>query len=242
MYRRRVDCLKEADRAKDEFLAVLSHELKTPLTNLLGWSKLALDKQTPEFTMRAMEVIQRNALRQKRLVEEILDLSRLVHRIIELESECTDLWTQASQSVESARQVAVERKLHLVLDPPSVPLPIYADPIRLQQCIGNLLHNSLKFTPAGGTITVSCRRDGDQAVLAVRDTGCGIDEAALPALFAAFRQVDRNERHGGLGLGLAIARGLVELHGGQIAAYSSGKNQGATFIISLPLTPDNSRG
>ena len=230
-----ITALKEADRAKDEFLAVLSHELQTPLTSMLGWSAEALRVGTPEMMAQAMEVVHRNAVRQKYLVAEILEMSRLLHRKVSLLPEATDLWTQAHHAVENMAHVLANRDVRLLLGPPGDPLPIRVDPVRLQQCIGNLLNNSLKFTPDGGMITVSCRRDDDRAVLRVRDTGRGIDPAALPAVFQAFRQVDRDERAGGLGLGLAITRGIVELHGGQIVADSAGKGLGSTFTITLPI-------
>jgi len=227
--------LLAADRAKDEFLAVISHELQTPLTNMLGWSTEALRVGTPELMAKAMEVVHRNAVRQKRLVLDILDMSRLIHRKIELVPEPTDLWVQASQAVENVQHAAVGRQLHLLITPQADPLPIYADPARLQQCIGNLLNNSLKFTPQGGKITLSCHRDGEQAVLAITDTGCGIDPAALPTLFQVFRQVDRDERHGGLGLGLAVTHGIIKLHGGSLTADSPGKDRGSSFSIILPI-------
>ena len=236
------EALLAADRAKDEFLAIISHELQTPLTSMLGWSSEALLAGTPELMAQSMEIVHRNAVRQKRLVDEILDMSRLIHRKIELIPEFTDLWTQASQAVENVRLIAADRQLQLVLAPPSGSLPISADAARLQQCLGNLLHNSLKFTPAGGTITVSCRLEGEQAILTITDTGCGIDPSALPVLFQAFRQVDRSERHGGLGLGLAVTRGIVELHGGSISADSAGKDQGCTFTIILPIANTSSGG
>ena len=230
-----ITALKEADSAKDEFLAVLSHELQTPLTNMLGWSAEALEVGSPELMAQAMEVVHRNALRQKRLVEDILDMSRLIHRKIELQPELIDLHAQACQAMENVRHAAAERRLQLACEPFDEPLPIHADPVRLQQCIGNLLHNSLKFTPAGGTITVRCRRDGARASLAIIDTGRGIAPAALPTLFQVFRQVDRNERHGGLGLGLAVTHGIVQLHGGDIRAESAGLDQGSTFTLTLPI-------
>ena len=226
---------KKAERAKDEFLAVLSHELQTPLTNMLGWSRLALERQSTEYTARAMEVVHRNALRQKRLVEELLDMSRLIHRKIELKLEQTDSSIQLQQAVENVQHDAAQRRITLLVDPQTEPLPIQVDPVRLQQCLGNLLYNSLKFTPEGGTITVSCRRESDHAVLSVHDTGRGISRDELPTLFALFRQVDRDERAGGLGLGLSIVRGIVELHGGRVWADSPGAGLGSTFSLAFPL-------
>ena len=229
---------KAADRAKDEFLAVLSHELQTPLTNMLGWSEMALDRQSAEFMTQAMEVVRRNAVRQKRLVDELLVMSRLIHHKIALVLEQTDGRTQVRQAVENVQPDAADRRIALVVDPLTAPLPLRADPVRLQQCLGNLLHNSLKFTPEGGTITVGCHREGDEVIFYVHDTGRGIDAAALPALFALFRQVDRDERAGGLGLGLAVVRGIVELHGGRVWADSPGLGQGSTFYLAFPLATE----
>ncbi len=229
-----ITALKEADHAKDEFLAVLSHELQTPLTAILGWSAEALRQDNPDFINHAMAVVHRNAVRQARLVNEILDMSRLIHRKITLEPVPTDLWMQANLAVENVRHLAAERTLSLTLAPTDEPLPITADPERLQQCIANLLHNSVKFTPTDGSITVRCCRVGSEALLSVCDTGRGIPPEELPTVFAVFRQVNRDEKAGGLGLGLAVTRGIVELHGGRIWADSAGVGQGSTFTIALP--------
>ncbi len=230
--------LRAADRAKDEFLAVLSHELQTPLTNMLGWSAEALHDGSPAFMAQAMAVVHRNAERQKRLVDEILDMSRLIHRKIDLAREATELGAQARQAVEQVRHLAAERQLTLTLEPAPGPLPICADPARLQQCLGNLLHNSLKFTPTGCAITVRCTRADAQAALTITDTGRGIDAAALPTLFQPFVQVERDERTGGLGLGLTVARGILALHGGTLTADSPGRELGSTFTVTLPLADE----
>ncbi len=232
-----ITVLKEADQAKDEFLAVLSHELQTPLTNMLGWSVEGLRSDDPAFPRHALEVVHRNAVRQRRLVDEMLDMSRLIHRKIQLEVERLDVRAQAELAVENALPTATDRGLTLHMDIGDDPLPVLGDPHRLQQCIGNLVHNALKFTPAGGTVTVACRRAANQAVLTVTDTGRGIAPDALPTLFQVFHQVNRDERAGGLGLGLAVTRGIIELHGGAITADSAGENRGCTFTIILPLAP-----
>lgn len=227
---------READRAKDEFLSILSHELQTPVTSILGWAQLALKQQSPELNTRALEIVQRNARRQRVMVEELLDVSRLLNRKIELQMEVVDLRAEARQAVENLQVAAAERALTLTCAPGADdPLPVLGDPERLQQCLGNLLRNSLKFTPAGGQITVACTREDDQAVLRVHDTGRGLRPEALPAIFQLFRQVDRDERAGGLGLGLAVTRGLIDLHGGAITAASPGPGHGSTFTITLPL-------
>ncbi len=230
-----ISSLKEADRAKDEFLAVLSHELQTPLTAILGWSDLALDNGTPLFLRQALEVVLRNARRQQVLIADMLDMSRLIHRKLELSLTITDLKQQAQQAVENLRHQADERRIHLTLRAATVPLPIHADPMRFQQCLGNLLQNSLKFTPAGGNISVTTRRKEQTAVITVRDTGQGMSPETIQTIFSPFLQIDPDEQNGGLGLGLAITRGIIELHGGQICATSPGKGRGSTFTITLPL-------
>lgn len=227
--------LMEADQAKDEFLAVLSHELQTPLTSMLGWSAEAIRVGTPEMMARAMEIVHRNALRQKRLIDDILDMSRLIHHKIYLQLEVSDLWMQVKMAVENVQQNATEQKISLTLAPLEMPLPIQVDINRMQQCITNLLYNSLKFTPEGGTISVTCSIEGKRGVLRICDTGRGISAEALPMIFDIFRQVKRDEQVGGLGLGLAIARGIIKLHGGGITAESAGENLGSTFTIYLPL-------
>ncbi|HEY3378365.1 MAG TPA: ATP-binding protein [Armatimonadota bacterium] len=222
-------------QAKDEFLSLFSHELQTPLTSILGWSEMALDRQQPELMAKAMQVVRRNAVRQKRLVDELLDMSRLQHGRIQLQRERLDLPRQLQYALKTVQADADERSLTLTCVPCAETLRVLADATRLQQCLGNLLHNSLRFTPAGGAITLACHREDAQAVLTVHDTGRGISLKALPSLFAAFHQVNRDERSGGLGLGLAVTRGLVELHGGRIWVESPGEGQGSTFAIALPL-------
>jgi len=230
--------LKEADKAKDEFLAILSHELQTPLTCILGWSELALSQGTPELLHQAMTVVQRNAHRQKALIADMLDMSRLIHRKLMISLQVTDLIEQTQQAVENMQQQAKHQQITIAFHTEGPSLPIYADAARLQQCLDNLLNNSLKFTPAGGTITVRCRPERDMACLTVQDTGRGILPEALPTIFNPFRQVDRDENAGGLGLGLAIVRGIIELHNGRVWADSAGIGKGCTFTITLPLHPD----
>ncbi|MHB9132734.1 MAG: PAS domain S-box protein [Armatimonadota bacterium] len=228
-----ITALKEADRAKDQFLAVLSHELKTPLTSILGWTQAA--RTHPENIPRALEVIERNARRQGRILEDLLDVSRMVYGKMFIQTEPTDLWRLAEQSAESVMQEAKDRGLTLALEPPRKPLPIEADPPRILQAIGNLLANAMKFTPPGGRITVSGRRKGGMGAISVRDTGRGIPREELAGLFRTFHQVQRSEAAGGLGLGLALVKGIVELHGGHAEVASRGPGKGSTFMIALPL-------
>ncbi|MHB9133911.1 MAG: PAS domain S-box protein [Armatimonadota bacterium] len=230
-----VSALKEADQAKDEFLAVLSHEMKTPLTSIIGWTEMALKRRLTAFYPDALVVIQRNARRQQALIDEMLDMSHLLHRKFSITPQPGDLGELARQAVENIRFTAEEKGLTLVFASSEAPLPVHADPLRLQQCLGNLLQNSLKFTPTGGVITVACRQEGREAVVSIRDTGRGIDPQALEAIFKPFCQFNRDERTGGLGLGLAVTRGIIELHQGAITAASEGEGQGSTFTIRLPL-------
>ena len=227
--------LKDADRAKDEFLAVLSHELQTPLTSILGWADLALAKDDPAFMPRALQVINRNAERLRLLIAGMLDMSRIIHRKMALSPILIDARLQALHAVENVQCQADEQSRAVALRLNAEPLPVLADPVRLQQCLDNLLHNSLKFTAAGGQVTLSCRREGAEAIIAVQDSGRGVAPHLLSTLFDPFTQVNRDERHGGLGLGLAITRGIIELHGGRIWAESPGEAQGCTITIALPL-------
>lgn len=234
-----ITALKEADRAKDEFLAILSHELQTPLTSILGWSDLALVGNSPELLAQAMTIVQRNARRQKALIADMLDMSRLIHRKLAITPTQTDLNEQVHLAVENVLRQAHLQQITVMLQLAATPLPIFADPSRLQQCLDNLLHNSMKFTPPGGTITVTCQRDSESALLTVQDTGRGIAPANLPLIFTPFRQVNRLEPAGGLGLGLAIVRGIIDLHGGRIWAESAGIGKGSAFHIALSLYTHN---
>jgi PAS domain S-box-containing protein len=233
-----VTALREADRAKDEFLAVLSHELQTPLTSILGWTDLALAGDGSLYR-QALDVVLRNAHRQERLVKDMLDMSRLLHRKLHLSRSQTDLAEEVRNAVESLAQTIDSwgGTLRVVCD--DTPLTIFADGVRLQQCITNLLLNAIKFTPGDGCITLHCLREEAQAVLEVADTGRGIDPRDLPVVFTAFQQVERDERAGGLGLGLALVRGIVALHGGTVTADSPGCFQGCTFRVRLPLAAES---
>ncbi|MHB0937464.1 MAG: PAS domain S-box protein [Armatimonadota bacterium] len=232
-----ITAIKELDHAKDEFLAVLSHELKTPLTPMLGWAEFALSQSTEDSLLRqAMVIVYRNARRQQQLIDELLDMSRLQHRRMGCTPEPTDLGRLAGQAVERAEEAAAKKGITLDYTACNDKLPIFTDPFRVELCIGHLLSNGIKFTPAGGTVTISCRREEKKAVLTVGDTGRGIAPEALPTIFTPFRQVDRDEAAGGLGLGLAIVRGIVELHHGRVHAESPGLELGSTFIIELPIS------
>ncbi|WP_256775154.1 MULTISPECIES: PAS domain-containing sensor histidine kinase [unclassified Stenotrophomonas] len=224
-------------RLKDEFLATLSHELRTPLTTILGWSELLLqrvDNTSPLF--KGLGVIANSAMAQKRLISDMLDLSSMLLGKVQLEVEVLDLRTQLTEAMGAQELVAEGKALQMSLVLPEEPALVLGDATRLQQVLWNLLSNAIKFTPAEGTVTVTLRADGGHWSISVADSGDGIAPEFLRHLFSRFRQADgtTTRRHGGLGLGLAIAQQLVELHGGAVSAASEGPGQGATFTVRLP--------
>jgi signal transduction histidine kinase/ActR/RegA family two-component response regulator len=231
-----------ANRSKDEFLAVLSHELRTPLNAILGWIRmLRSDRLDAAQRERALEVIDRNTTLQAQLIDDLLDVSRIVAGKLQLDAHVLDLVDVARQVLDSFARDAAARNVSLDgrLEPGGA--IVRGDAVRLQQVLGNLLSNALKFSREGGRVIVTVTRDGDQARLAVTDTGEGIAAEVLPHVFDRFRQADSSSarRQGGLGLGLAIVRHLVELHAGRVRAESPGPGRGATFIVELPLAPDH---
>jgi PAS domain S-box-containing protein len=235
-HKRAEAALRDIDHAKDEFLAVLSHELQTPLTSMLGFSEHALLQDTLETYRITVPIIQRNAKRQARLVNELLDMSKLLQGRVDCRPVAIDLGHLAMTMLERMLPIAEGGGLTLLMDPAHEPLPVLVDPNRLLVCLEHLIGNSIKFTPAGGRITLTCQRQDARAVLAVTDTGRGIDAAHLGLLFHPFQQVERDEAAGGLGLGLAVVRGYVEWHGGTVQADSPGPGHGSTFTLRLPLT------
>ena len=232
----------EADGAnviKDEFLAIVSHELRTPLTAMLGWSNLlmtgTLDEQASK---RAIEIIARNASAQRRLIDDLLDLSRIITGKLRLELRSVELTRLIEAVVDSVRPAADARKLHvhLAIDPQIS--PISGDPDRLQQIIWNLLSNAIKFTPEGGRIEVRLKRILSHVQITISDTGQGVAPELLTHIFDRFRQSNSSttRRHAGLGLGLSIVRQLVELHGGRVTAESKGEGGGTIFKVILPVS------
>jgi len=227
---------QEAGRVKDEFLATLSHELRTPLNAILGWAQLLSNGQLKAEAQRhAVEVIERSAKVQTRLVEEVLDLSRIVTGRLRLDLQPVDLATIIEAAAETVRPGAEAKGIELQLD--LSPVPLVGDASRLQQVIWNLLANGVKFAGQGGSVRVAAHARSGGIEIVVSDTGEGIPPAFLPHVFERFTQADgsRTRRHGGLGLGLAIVRHIVELHGGTVTAASPGEGQGATFTVNLPL-------
>jgi PAS domain S-box-containing protein len=231
-----------ASRAKDDFLAILSHELRTPLSPILAWSDLLRRHAlTPDQTDRGLAAIARNATAQARLVDELLDVSRIVSGKLRLDLRPLDFAQVVGEAIEVIRHSADAKGLELetVVEPGSY--YVTGDPDRLRQVIWNLLSNAVKFTPSGGRVRVSLGHAGGRARVVVADTGQGIPCAFLPYVFDRFRQVDTTStrRQGGLGIGLAIVRELVELHGGRAVADSPGPDQGAVFTVEIPLLADD---
>lgn len=228
---------EEASRLKDEFLATISHELRTPLNAILGWSRMLgngkLDAQASE---QAVEIIVRNANIQSQLIEDLLDVSRIITGKLRLEESTVELADVIRAALDSARPTAEARKISIESQLSPISGPVRGDANRLQQVVWNLLTNAIKFTPKGGSIRVTLTHRNSQAEIIVSDTGQGIKSEFLPHVFDRFRQADATSTraHGGMGLGLAIVRHLVELHGGSVEVESSGEGQGATFTVKLP--------
>jgi signal transduction histidine kinase len=227
-----------ASRLKDDFLSTLSHELRTPLNSMLGWIQmLRLYRDDESLRERAIDVIERNARTQAQLVADLLDVSRLITGRLRLRLARVDLRDIVLAACESVRASADAKGLHLTIETADVPGVVFGDADRLQQILWNLLSNATKFTPPGGDVTVRLAAHDDHAEIVMTDTGVGIPPEFLPHVFERFRQGDgtSTRAHGGLGLGLAIARHLVELHGGSVYAASEGEGHGATFGVRLPF-------
>jgi CheY-like chemotaxis protein len=222
---------------KDEFLATLSHELRTPLNAILGWANLLRETQDPREIAEGLEVIERNARAQTQIIEDLLDMSRIISGKVRLDVQRVDLLTVINSALESVKPTAAAKGIRVTstLDP--VAGPISGDPARLQQILWNLLTNALKFTPRGGRVHVVLERVNSHLEISVADNGRGIAPDFLPHVFDRFRQADASStrEHRGLGLGLAIVKNLAELHGGSVRAKSPGLNQGSSFSIALPM-------
>jgi PAS domain S-box-containing protein len=230
---------QEANRLKDEFLATLSHELRTPLNAVLGWAHMLREGTLePPMQQRALESLERNARAQAQLVDDLLDVSRIMAGKLQLKAEAVDLGAVIVNAVDTVRAGVTAKRLDLQLHfPPDRRVVVTGDADRLQQVVWNLVSNAVKFTPSGGRVDVELRQVESRAEIVVRDTGPGIEPSFRPHLFERFRQMNpaKARVYGGLGLGLSIVRHLVEAHGGTVAVESDGDGRGATFCVALPL-------
>ncbi|HVG21245.1 MAG TPA: PAS domain S-box protein [Blastocatellia bacterium] len=235
---------QEANRVKDEFLATVSHELRTPLNAILGWAEILRAGRLEESAKeRALETIVRNGKSQAQLIEDMLDVSRIITGKLRLDVRPVGLVSVINAAVDAMRPAAFAKDIDLRMSLDASASSVSGDPNRLQQVIWNLISNAIKFTPSKGTVEVRLERSDSHAQIVVSDTGAGIKSEFLPHVFDLFRQADSSytRRHGGLGLGLAIVRHLVETHGGTVRAESGGEGKGATFTVSLPLLKDEGR-
>ncbi|HEU4714406.1 MAG TPA: ATP-binding protein [Pyrinomonadaceae bacterium] len=231
---------EESSRLKEEFLATISHELRTPLSAVLGWTRmLRLGQLSEEDQVKALDTIERNARAQAQLIDDLLDVSRIVTGKLRMDVRPADPNSFIDAAVEAVRPAAEAKgvRVQKVIDTGAVSIP--GDPVRLQQVVWNLLSNAIKFTPRGGRVQIRSERVNSHLEIVVSDTGQGISADFLPHVFDRFRQADQktSRQHGGMGLGLAIVRHLVELHGGTVRAMSEGAGQGATFTVMLPISP-----
>jgi signal transduction histidine kinase/CheY-like chemotaxis protein len=230
--------LEEADRQKDLFLATISHELRTPLNAILGWAGILRGNDIDEQLLeRGLATIERNARAQSQLIEDILDMSRIIRGNLRLNAEPFEILPAINAAIDVVRPAAQAKKINLEAPLDSPVKVISGDSGRFQQVIWNLLSNAIKFTPEGGKVQLRLLPDGDCISIEVKDSGKGISAEFLPHVFDYFRQADNSitRNYGGLGLGLAIVRHLVELHGGTVSASSAGVGRGATFTVRLPL-------
>jgi PAS domain S-box-containing protein len=231
---------EESSRLKEEFLATISHELRTPLSAILGWTRmLRLGQLSPENSAKALDTIERNARAQAQLVDDLLDVSRIITGKLRMDVRPADPNSFIDAAVESVRPAADAKGVRVQKVVDTSPLSIPGDPVRLQQVVWNLLSNAIKFTPRGGRVQIRSERVNSHLEIVVSDTGQGIPPDFLPHVFDRFRQADQktSRQHGGMGLGLAIVRHLVEMHGGTVRASSEGEGKGATFTVMLPISP-----
>ena len=231
---------EESSRLKEEFLATISHELRTPLSAILGWARmLRMGQLSDADAAKALDTIERNARAQAQLVDDLLDVSRIITGKLRMDVQPADPNTFIDAAVEAVRPAAEAKGVRVQKIIDTGPLSIPGDPVRLQQVVWNLLSNAIKFTPRGGRVQIRSERVNSHLEIVVSDTGQGIAKDFLPHVFDRFRQADQktSRQHGGMGLGLAIVRHLVELHGGTVSANSEGEGQGATFTVTLPISP-----
>lgn len=231
---------ESANRAKDDFLAILSHELRTPLNAMLGWARLLrTNRHNDDIFERAVDAIERSAMVQTKFVDDLVDVTRIVNGTLSLSKSSVDLSSILITAIDSVRPTAVSNTLTVRSSIDTSLVPVYGDADRLTQVMTNLLSNAIKFTPSGGMISVTLERIEGNAIVTIADTGTGIPAEFLPKVFDRYKQAgnSKTDRKGGLGLGLAIVRNLVEMHDGTIKAESEGEGKGATFTVSIPMTP-----
>jgi signal transduction histidine kinase len=233
---------ERADRAKDEFIASLSHELRTPLNAIMGWTHMLRDGSVSEPNrVKAFNAVSRNADVLARLIKDLLDTSRIATGHLELSKAPVDVNAIVQAAVESVTPAAETKRVTVTVSPaPHVPIVI-GDAQRLQQVLWNILSNAVKFTPGSGRVGVHVQADADAVRVQIRDDGEGIDPAFLPHVFERFEQGSATRENGSMGLGLHIAKRLVEAHGGDIQAHSDGVGHGAVFTVQLPLAEHDSR-
>lgn len=224
-------------KAKDRAIAEVSHELRTPLSAILGWARLLRKSTVDESSLHALEIIERNAVKQAQVIEDLLDLSRCLAGEFRLKRSATELASLIKNSVDSLQQTSKAKRQELKLNLAVESVSVQGDAARLEQVVSNLVSNAIKYTPEGGCIEVKLEQFGSQAAISVSDTGIGISKDLLPLVFDYFRRGNdaSTARHQGLGLGLAIVREIVTQHGGTVDAQSPGEDQGATFRVLLPL-------
>jgi two-component system CheB/CheR fusion protein len=236
----------EANRLKDEFLATMSHELRNPLNVILGYSELLLrseEVRESQILRQAGEALRRNALSQSQLINDLLELSRLRSGKLALNLETVPLRNAIENALETVRAEADAKQITIGIEMPDEPQFVDGDILRLEQIVWNILSNAVKFTPAGGHVSIAVNREGDEIVLTVTDTGQGIEASFLPNVFEMFRQGDASSTraHSGMGIGLALVRQLVQLHGGTVSADSAGPGKGSRFIVRLPVKTEAAR-
>ena len=233
-----MEALQEADRRKDQFLAMLAHELRNPLAPIRNAVEIMRRSEDRQTHVRAREVIGRQAEHLARLVDDLLEMSRITQGKVVLQRKPVTLASLVEAAVEVARPFVDKSAQHLEVHLPAAPIWLDVDPVRISQVIGNVLHNATKFTPAGGRIAIAARHDADGVEIAITDDGMGIPKELLSSVFDLFSQADRSldRAQGGLGIGLSLVKGLVEMHGGHVTAHSEGPGRGSRFSIRLPAS------
>jgi signal transduction histidine kinase/CheY-like chemotaxis protein len=228
---------EQADKRKDEFLATLAHELRNPLAPIRNWVNVLRLSGTVEKDGQIWDMMDRQVSHMVRLVDDLMELSRITRGKIDLRMEPVALAPILAAAVEASRPLIESAKQHLTVNLPDEPVVVLADSVRLAQIISNLLNNAVKYTDEGGSIALTLASEGQSAVISVKDSGIGISPTALPRVFDMFMQVDGSDRaQTGLGIGLTLVRGLVEMHGGKVEAHSSGRGRGSEFIVRLPVS------